>query len=61
MKKVIMIFAIFGALTFGITSCGGDSKEKTEHHEDDHNHESEKGHQHEKGEHTHHDSEEHAH
>ena len=30
---------LFGALTFGMTSCSEDSKhDKTEHHDDDHNH-----------------------
>lgn len=62
MKKTSMIIMLFGALTFGITSCSNDSKqEETEHHDGDHNHEDEDGHNHENGEETHHEGENHTH
>ncbi len=62
MKKTSLIMLLYGALTFGMTSCSEDSKhDKTEHHDDDHNHEGEEGHNHQDGEEKHHEGENHAH
>lgn len=61
MKKTSLIIMLFGALTFGMTSCSGDSKrDETEHNDGDHNHEGEGGHDHQDGEDTHHEGD-HAH
>lgn len=61
MKKTSLIIMLFGALTFGMTSCSGDSKrDETEHNDGDHNHEGEAGHEHQDGEEKHHEGD-HAH
>ncbi len=61
MKKTSIIILLFGVLSFGMTSCSGNSKqEETKHHEGDHNHEGEEGHNHKDGEEKHHEGD-HAH
>jgi hypothetical protein len=62
MKKTKLIILLLGVFTLGMTGCGDFKvKEKTEHHEGDHDHEGEPDHKHQEGEEDHHKGENHEH